>query len=56
MAPSPSPDPSSRHEPGPEGMGHPRGTLAIVAIYAVLLVIGWLAVYFTFLGRGAPHP
>lgn len=35
--------------------GHPRGTLAIVAIYGLLLVLGWLAMYFLrFLGRGGP--
>jgi hypothetical protein len=41
----------------PGDMGHPRGTLAIVAIYGVLLALGWLAMYFFgFLERGAPHP
>lgn len=49
--PSPKPDPSA------EEMGHPRGTLAIVAIYGVLLALGWLAMYFFgFLERGAPRP
>lgn len=35
---------------------HPRGTLAIVAIFGLLFALGWLAVYvFVFLARGAPH-
>jgi hypothetical protein len=39
-----------------EAIGHPRGTLAIVVAYAVLFVLGWLALYFfRFLGHGAPH-
>jgi hypothetical protein len=25
---------------------HPRGTLALVAIYGLLLLLGWLAVYY----------
>ncbi len=33
--------------------GHPRGTLAIVGIYGLLFVIGWLIMYFgVFLPRG----
>ena len=37
--------------------GHPRGTLAIVAVFGLLFGFGWLAVYFfVFLARGAPHP
>lgn len=33
---------------------HPRGTLAIVVLYGVLMVLGWLAVYFfAYLPRGA---
>ena len=36
---------------------HPRGTLAIVAVFGVLFAIAWLATYFfVFLGRGATHP
>ena len=36
---------------------HPRGTLAIVTVFAVLFALGWLAVYFfLFIARGAPHP
>ena len=33
--------------------GHPKGTLAIVGIYGMLFVLGWLAIYFgVFLPRG----
>jgi hypothetical protein len=40
-----------------EDFGHPRGTLAIVAIFGALFALGWLAMYvFLFLARGAPHP
>ncbi len=36
--------------------GHPRGTLAIVAIFGALFLLGWLAMYMgLFLKRGAPH-
>jgi hypothetical protein len=36
---------------------HPRGTLAIVCIFALLFALGWFATYvWLFLGRGAPHP
>jgi hypothetical protein len=35
---------------------HPRGTLAIVAVFGLLFALGWLAMFlFVFLGRGAPH-
>ncbi len=27
-------------------VGHPRGTLAIVLIYAALFVLGWLVLYY----------
>jgi hypothetical protein len=44
-------------EPEPVDVGHPRGTLAIVVVYGVLLALGWLAMYFLgFLQRGAPRP
>jgi hypothetical protein len=40
----------------PEELGHPRGTLAIVFIFGVLFLLGWLAMYVdVFLKRGAPH-
>ena len=32
---------------------HPRGTLAVVGLYAVLFAAGWFAVYlFIYLARG----
>ncbi len=38
-------------------LGHPRGTLAILLIYAALFVLGWAFLYFVeFLPRGAPQP
>ncbi len=41
----------------PHDIGHPRGTLAIVLIYAALFVAGWLLLYLVeFLPRGAPQP
>jgi hypothetical protein len=40
-----------------EDLGHPRGTLAIVILYAVLFALGWIGLYvFEFLPRGAPQP
>ena len=39
-----------------EGMGHPIGTLAVVALSGFLFAAGWLALYvLEFLPRGAPH-
>jgi hypothetical protein len=50
------PSPQGEPDPDPEALGHPRGTLAIVAVYALLFALGWLALYlFRFLGQGAPH-
>jgi len=41
---------------GPVDLGHPRGTLAIVAIFGLLFTLGWLAMYlFRFLELGAPR-
>jgi cytochrome c oxidase subunit IIa family protein len=41
----------------PEDFGHPRGTLAIVAVFGVLFLLGWVGFYlYLFLQRGAPHP
>jgi hypothetical protein len=41
----------------PEDLGHPRGTLAIVALFGLLFGLGWLAMYLLrFLPAGAPHP
>jgi len=39
------------------GDEHPRGTLAVVAIFGLLFALGWLALYvLEFLPRGAPTP
>jgi hypothetical protein len=39
-----------------DDLGHPRGTLAIVIVFGLLFVLGWIAMYvFGFLARGAPH-
>ena len=36
---------------------HPIGTLIIVAVYGLLFVLGWLAIYFfVFRARGAVGP
>jgi hypothetical protein len=33
---------------------HPRGTLALVGLYGLIFVLGWLAVFvFVYLPRGA---
>lgn len=41
------------HQPGE----HPRGTLALVGLYGVLFVAGWLAFYIYFyLSRGPVTP
>ncbi|HEX9581239.1 MAG TPA: hypothetical protein VF970_09075 [Gemmatimonadales bacterium] len=40
-------------QPDPGRGEHPRGTLAIVALYGVLFVLGWLVLYFlVYLPRG----
>lgn len=45
-----------RSEEDRENFGHPRGTLAVVAIFGTLFLLGWLAMYFgMFLQRGAMH-
>lgn len=44
---------TSRDPENPENLGHPKGTLAIVLVYAALFVAGWLFLYFgEFLPRG----
>jgi hypothetical protein len=44
-------------EEGPLDLGHPKGTLAVVGLYALLFALGWLALYwFVFLPRGTPQP
>lgn len=56
-------DPSREGTPGLEegeggqGGSHPRGTLAIVGVYGLLFVLGWLVIYFfVFVPRGALTP
>lgn len=40
-----------------EAHHHPVGTLAIVGVYGVLFVVGWLVVYvYVYLSRGAVTP
>jgi hypothetical protein len=35
---------------------HPRGTLAILAVFGALFAVGWFAMYFfSYLGAGATH-
>ncbi len=42
---------------GGAGGSHPRGTLAIVGVYGLLFVLGWLVIYFfVFVPRGALTP
>ena len=37
-----------------EEIGHPKGTLAVLAIYMLLFIVGWVGLYFfLFLSRGA---
>ena len=37
-------------------VGHPRGTLAIVIVFAALFAAGWFAMFlFRFMEQGAPH-
>lgn len=48
------PDSACEEDPlPPAAFEHPKGTLAIVLIYAALFVLGWIALYFgEFLPRG----
>ena len=40
----------------PDNLGHPRGTLAVVALFGLLFALAWFLTYiFVFLDRGAPH-
>lgn len=51
-----SPETVSAEDVSPEDVGHPKGTLAIVLIYAALFALGWALLYFVeFIPRGAPH-
>ena len=45
------------HEPESPDLGeHPRGTLAIVAIFGIFFFAVWLIMYFVvFAGRGHTH-
>lgn len=37
-------------------VGHPRGTLAIVIVFAVLFAAGWFTMFLLrFMEQGAPH-
>ena len=53
-----SPDTAAEPMPvRPEDVGHPRGTLVIVLLYALLFALTWLGLYvYEFLDRGAPRP
>lgn len=43
----------SSEQPSDVG-SHPKGTLAIVGVYGLLFVLGWLVIYFfVFIPRGA---
>jgi hypothetical protein len=43
--------------PETPAVGHPRGTLAVIAVYALLFMAGWLAIYlFTYTPRGPLQP
>ena len=51
-----SPDQGAADEEVLREFAHPRGTLAIVTIFAVLFALGWLFFYLDlYLGRGATH-
>ncbi len=40
-----------------ENLGPPRGTLAIILIYAAIFGLAWMSLFFfEFMPRGAPHP
>lgn len=37
-------------------IGHPKGTMAVVALYMALFIVGWIFFFFfLFIPRGAPH-
>ena len=39
-----------------DNLGHPRGTLAVVALFGLLFALAWFLTYiFVFLDRGAPQ-
>lgn len=44
-------------EPALADWHHPKGTLAVVLLYALLFILGWAGLYFwVFVPRGTPHP
>ena len=48
---------SENDTPDLDEIGHPKGTLAIVALYALLFVAGWVFLFATqFVPRGTPQP
>jgi hypothetical protein len=55
MSPATHPPHPSATDDVAEIVGHPRGTLAIVVIFAVLFAAGWFAMFlFRFMEQGAP--
>ncbi|MGH7675596.1 MAG: cytochrome c oxidase subunit 2A [Gemmatimonadales bacterium] len=40
----------------PHDEEHPRGTLFLMLLYAVVFAIGWFAVYLIYLHRGGVTP
>lgn len=37
-------------------IGHPKGTMAVLAVYMALFIAGWIFFFFfLFIPRGAPH-
>ncbi len=56
MSPTPDRHPPSATDDVSEIVGHPRGTMAIVIVFAVLFAAGWFAMFvFRFMEQGAPH-
>lgn len=54
MSESPDTSTEPRSEVDLDEIGHPKGTLAVLAIYMLLFVVGWIGLYFfLFLSRGA---
>jgi hypothetical protein len=56
MSQEPQPSKPRSDNPVPEDLGHPRGTLFIVALFGVLFGLAWFLMYvWTFLQRGGLH-
>lgn len=54
MSDSPDTSTEPRTEVDLDEIGHPKGTLAVLAVYMLLFVVGWIGLYFfLFLSRGA---